>query len=383
MPRAFDRRLHFRQSVALVNLYGWGLRPLGDGGTAGTRQNSPILLQSGTDIALMRAYQGTTGAFAFRISSANVMQSFGTNSLGNLGLGDTTQRYSWTTVTGSWKKVAIGSTGAGFAIAIKTDGTIWHTGNKAAGVFGDGSTTGNNLSFTQIGTDTDWADVICGNAHVVAIKTNGDVYTWGSDSQGQCARNASITFGAVRTVGRATLSTGANATGCLAIAAFASGTVVLDSASKMFACGAPGSNPNATSQGRLTSVNSTVYTSIRATAFNSSTEHLLAKKSDGSYEVWGYNPNGELGLGDNTTRSSLTAFDGGSTAWTDIAIIGASSRGYSAVGIKTGALYGWGLWEFNGSGATSGNLLTPTQIGSFTDWKGIYSSGGTIAYAWR
>lgn len=70
------------------------------------------------------------------------------------------------------------------AIGIKTDGTLWGWGANTNGRNGLGLTSGNTTTPTQIGTDTDWAKVFMGREGGFAIKTDGRLYGYGSNSSG-------------------------------------------------------------------------------------------------------------------------------------------------------------------------------------------------------
>ncbi|MDI6642051.1 MAG: hypothetical protein QME68_07060, partial [Elusimicrobiota bacterium] len=68
---------------------------------------------------------------------------------------------------GTWKSVSCGEY---HTIAIKTDGTLWAWGNNSMGQLGLGDNTDRNTP-TQVGTDTNWSSVSCGYYHTLAIKT--------------------------------------------------------------------------------------------------------------------------------------------------------------------------------------------------------------------
>jgi alpha-tubulin suppressor-like RCC1 family protein len=70
--------------------------------------------------------------------------------------------------------------------------------------------------------------------------------------------------------------------------------------------------------------------------------HSLALKADGSVYAWGYNGNGELGLGDLNDRSTPTLVSGLS-GMTKVA----AGRYHSLALASDGTVYAWG---FNGDG---------------------------------
>jgi hypothetical protein len=78
-----------------------------------------------------------------------------------------------------------GSTGS-WALAIKTDGTLWGVGYNFYGVLGLGNQTTQN-SWVQIGSDTDWKDIIAADYNSYALKggaTDTYLYATGRNSSG-------------------------------------------------------------------------------------------------------------------------------------------------------------------------------------------------------
>ena len=87
-----------------------------------------------------------------------------------------------------WVKV---SAGGEFSAALNSNGKIYTTGTYSnlnqIGQF-DPSTTD---SFQQVGTDSNWANIATGGYHVLALKTNGTVWSWGGNTRGQCGNGFS------------------------------------------------------------------------------------------------------------------------------------------------------------------------------------------------
>jgi alpha-tubulin suppressor-like RCC1 family protein len=91
-----------------------------------------------------------------------------------------------------WREVSVSRTPAASAhvLAIRTDGTLWAWGSNTRGQLGDGTTT-NRADPVQISTATDWAEIAAGEFHSMARKSDGideisgSVYLWGGNSYGQ------------------------------------------------------------------------------------------------------------------------------------------------------------------------------------------------------
>ena len=80
----------------------------------------------------------------------------------------------------TWSKVGRGENGS---VAVKTDGTLWTWGRNQNGQLGQ-----NNLidrsSPVQVGALTDWLNADRGNNHCVATRTNGTLWSWGANDEG-------------------------------------------------------------------------------------------------------------------------------------------------------------------------------------------------------
>ena len=89
----------------------------------------------------------------------------GYNSFGNLGLGDTTDRNTFTQITTNTDDIKSVYCGYGYTLILKNDGTLWGCGLNNAGQLGLGDTT-NRTTFTQITINAnDIKQVFCGYTH--------------------------------------------------------------------------------------------------------------------------------------------------------------------------------------------------------------------------
>lgn len=74
--------------------------------------------------------------------------------------------------------------GGRHSAAIRSDGTLWLWGSNNNGQLGDGTTTP-RLRPAQMGMDTNWSMVCCGDSHTIALKTDGSLWSWGGNIYGQ------------------------------------------------------------------------------------------------------------------------------------------------------------------------------------------------------
>ena len=99
---------------------------------------------------------------------------WGSNANGALGDNTTTSRSSPVqTVTGgnNWKIVACGYRNTA---AVKTDGTLWAWGYNNNGQLGDSSVTSRSSPIQSIMYGTNWKEVSSGAAQIVAIQYQDD-----------------------------------------------------------------------------------------------------------------------------------------------------------------------------------------------------------------
>ena len=87
---------------------------------------------------------------------------------------------NWQSVVGSGGASSI----AGGTAATKTDGTLWTWGLNGNGQLGLGDVV-NRSSPVQVGLLTNWRSVSSGSNQTAATKTDGTLWTWGYNFAGQ------------------------------------------------------------------------------------------------------------------------------------------------------------------------------------------------------
>lgn len=291
---------------------------------------------------------------------------WGYNGNGQLGLGSTMgQKTPVRMGTASdWVKVACGREST---FAIKADGTLWAWGWNGYGQLGVGDQN-NRIVPTLVGSvSDDWIDVTSGFAHTVAIKANGTLWAWGSNSRGQLGQgtfDASVHPVPLR-IGSAT--NWAHVSACpsegdhtLALTVPSGGLNALYAWGKdnYGQLGDWSTSPVKADQATPQLVSGVfLWTSIAAGDY-----HSAACRSDGSIYTWGLNDNsaadfGQLGFAGLTDQ--LTAQPLGGTDWSSVVCTSLSTLALKA----NGSLFGTGCNGYGtlGLGNWTERIQTFTQ----------------------
>lgn len=171
----------FQDSEIAGELYAWGNN---QGGRAGL--NDTIMRSSPTQIPGTSWLEVGSNLFSSSATKNDgTLWSFGYGSSGSLGLNDTINRSSPTQVPGTnWCYVASGGTYY-YLLGVKNDGTLWSWGcNYTNHTLGLNTNVANVSSPTQI-PGTQWTRVVRGARINAAFKTDGTVWVWGNNNQGQ------------------------------------------------------------------------------------------------------------------------------------------------------------------------------------------------------
>jgi alpha-tubulin suppressor-like RCC1 family protein len=303
------------------SLWTWGFNNFGQmGDNTVVSKSSPVQTISGgtnwRQVSLggnpSQATSTPNGAAA-AVKSDGTLWTWGRNNYGQLGDNTTVNKSSpvQTVASGGiWNQVSTNS--MGHTAAVKTDGTLWTWGYNARGQLGNNLTVNQSSPIQTVAGGTNWRSVAVGGLYTMAIKTNGTLWAWGRNYQGQLGDNTTNdTSSPIQTV-------------------------------------AAGTNWKQ------------VSASVGAYLGNSNTAFTAGIKTDGTLWIWGVNGYGQLGDNTTTSVSSPIQTIAAGTNWNQV------STGYNfTLAIKNdGTLWSWGA-QTSGAGAQS-SATTTGQLGDNT-----------------
>lgn len=149
------------------------------------------LAQSEPDEVIVNIHTWVTASagnnFSLAIRSDGTLWGWGSNSSSQLGQNRDQLPESHTPIqiglSGDWSTV---SAGINFALAIKTDGTLWSWGSNSNGALGHGFASNNPTHTpTKVGNTYDWIDVEAGISHSLGMKIDGSIWSWGENIAGE------------------------------------------------------------------------------------------------------------------------------------------------------------------------------------------------------
>ncbi len=359
-------------------LYSWGVGNAGQlGDSTNQDRSSPVAIvtQSWKQIS-----NNPRASHVVAIRSDSTLWAWGKNDAGQLGNNSTisTSISSPVIVNNSiWSKISIGQ---GHILAIKSDGSLWSWGFNEYGELGNLSTGVRNSPTLVSGpASTSWSAAVAGQYLSLALTTEGRLYAWGYNDAGQ--------LGDLTTVNKSSpvLVSGPAATSWSLLPTCIQGRTALaiTTTGRLYAWG----NNESRAIGDLTSVNKSSPVLVSGPAATSWSlvsvgAHVLATTSQGRLYAWGNNFYGELGiltggLGSYVSSPLLVSGPAGAS-WVSLSAGGQPNYNNFSLGITTtGQLYGWG---YNGTGSlgdlTTVNKSSPVLVSgpAATSWSAIANS---------
>lgn len=177
-------------------VYGCGYNNFGQLGN-GTTANQLVPVRCGSLTNITCVSLSGMPHHAYAVESNGSLWVWGHNAQGQLGLGDTTTRQTpilHPSLNNAVKAIAAGgyttagSGPTGHGLVLCDDGTIWTAGYNGYGQLGLGDTT-NRASFTQIAHAAFFTEIVIGDGRYptcAAISNQQEIYLWGYNNYGQC-----------------------------------------------------------------------------------------------------------------------------------------------------------------------------------------------------
>ena len=202
------------------------------------------------------------------------------------------------------------------------DGSLWTWGANNFGQLGTGDNE-NSLTPVRVGTFSDWTHVSAGSNFTVGIRSSGQAgkaFVWGSNDLGQLARS-------------------------------------------------PAATPQSSEPLAVDEDEDRYYVAISA-----GVGHVLAIRASGILTAWGNNGSAQLGLGIAPGLPIINVTEVGNSFFPWVSISAANSSSFAID--ASGNLYAWGFSgaPFLGLGTTVSSALSPTQVGTESNWGGVDAS---------
>jgi alpha-tubulin suppressor-like RCC1 family protein len=173
-------------------LWVWGANStgqLGTGAADAVRHSSPAIVASPVNITAVAA--GTTHSLAAKANGDQF--AWGGNAKGQLGSGTIAPSTSPILVAQdahAWVSVELGGQ---HTLARRTDGSLWAWGDNSSGQASlDPAVTTRTANPVQVGAANNWLIISGGFIHAAAIQADGSLWTWGSNGFGQLGDNSTI-----------------------------------------------------------------------------------------------------------------------------------------------------------------------------------------------
>jgi alpha-tubulin suppressor-like RCC1 family protein len=324
------------------------------------------------------------------LSASGNVYTWGDNGAGELGNNSTVTSITPVEVVGvggsgylsGVKAVAAGSgTTSGYTMALSASGNVYTWGSNGNGQLGDQSTQSSSVP-VQVqapgggGAFSSVAGIAGGEESAVAYTASGNVYTWGNNADGQLGNGTTTSFltpvEVVGVGGSGSLST------VHALATDQSGPegIALTATGNLFGWGQDNvgqlGDGNGTGANRLSpvAVSPVGLSGIVDTAAGN--EFAVGLSSGGNVYDWGANGSGQLGNATTSTATTPVEVEGvGGAGFLSGITAVAAGQAFTVALTASGNVYTWGDNSSGqlGIGTTGGTHTTPVEV------EGVGGSG--------
>jgi alpha-tubulin suppressor-like RCC1 family protein len=335
--------------------YCWGYNgygKVGDGVTTAPRVTTPKRV-SGNHVfkALAIGSYHVVG-----LTTTGELYAWGRNSEGELGDGTNIDSTTPVRVDSDLTFSQISASGD-YTLALTTDGVAYAWGGNSNAQLGDSTTISRNLP-TPVKTDLTFASISAGLFHAMALTADGEAWGWGRNTSGNLGAGTGVSTGnqrvPVKTVGGNRF---------VEISAGVSHTLARTSSGQVFAWGSNSNGQLGVDPSELSFSQDPVLVGGLPSIVSISAGSLYSTAVDaaGVVYTWGEGANGALGDGTEVDRYQPAPIHGD----LDVISIVATGRLYSTVMTLTrdGAIYGWGENDMGGLGdGTTQKRLLPVRV---------------------
>jgi len=246
--------------------------------------------------------------------------------------------------------------GEDHTLVLKSNGTVWAWGNNSNGQLGNGTTTNSYVPVKVIGLDTVMA-ISAGAGHSLAVKSDGTAWAWGYNRWGQLGDGTTTT----RIIPVSMM--GINDAVDISAGSYHY-SMVLRNGGALLACGyGEFSQRGDSNQMNMSSTLLFVMNDVAKVATGYG--HTMAIKNDGTLWGWGWNGISQVS-GDDTTGILSTPVK--VTSISDVKDVLACSA-CTVVLKNDGTVWTWGynIYGRLGDGTTAMARLTPVMVADISD----------------
>ena len=181
-------------TIAIDNrgfVWTWGINGQGQlGDNSITSRRTPVQV-AGLPKNFCQIAGGSNHTVA--IDNAGQAWGWGYNIAGQLGNNSYISQRTPVSVLGATKTFCQIAAGSNHTIAIDKNGKVWGWGNNQNGQLGNNSTTARCTPVSVLGTTKTFCQITAGNYVTFAIDKNGRAWGWGSNASGEIGDNSTIT----------------------------------------------------------------------------------------------------------------------------------------------------------------------------------------------
>ncbi|KAG1932878.1 RCC1 and BTB domain-containing protein 2 isoform X1 [Pimephales promelas] len=317
---------------------------------------------------------GSAANEAIYVTVNDEVFALGTNCSGCLGLGDTQSSIEPRRIDIlSGKKIVSLSYGTGPHVVIATaDGEVYAWGHNGYSQLGNG-TTNHGLTPALVSTNLiskRVAEVACGSHHTIALTTEGEVFAWGYNNSGQVGSGSTANQPTPRRVSSCLQNKVVVNIACGQLCSMA----VLDNGETYgwgYNCNGQlglGNNGNQQTPCRIAALQG-----INIVQVACGYAHTLALTDEGFVYSWGANSYGQLGTGNKSNQAVPTLINMDKERMVEVAACHTSHT--SAAKTQSGQVLMWGQCR--------GQAVAYPHLTHFTSTDDVFACFATPAVTWH